>query len=247
MLPRRFASGLEPSWKRLGASGTASWSCQERSWSAFGTSQRPQETSKSTPRAPRRFQDASRFLRDHQEVSKRHSRCFQDAPKMIFGLLWSSKNGDFDAYICQKSNFLTICFQDASKTLPRRLQGAPRRPKTVERHVKDVPRRLKPPQDFSKMAQAAPKTPHRCSQDAPRTSKTPPKRLKTSPKTPQDAPKTLPRRPNTPGRRPNTLPRGTKTPTRGLQHSCPRIQREKQHAISLLAKSHSLHIRKSHQ
>ena len=86
----------------------------------------------------------------------------------------------------KNSDFLAICFQDASKTLPRRFQGAPRRPKKVERrlqgaprHLKDAPRHLKTPQDSSKMAQAAPKTPHRCLQDAPRPPKAPPKRRTT--------------------------------------------------------------------
>ena len=108
---------------RLEASGTASWTSQESSWNAVGPSQKPQETSKSAPRAPRRFQDAPRHLQDPQEASKKRPRCIQEAPKIVLGVLWRSKNGDFASYICQKSGFVAICFQDAPKT-PRKPSGA---------------------------------------------------------------------------------------------------------------------------
>ena len=136
---------------------------------------------------------------------------------MVLGVLWRSKSNDFASYICQKSGFLAICFQDAPKTPPRRSKTVERRLQGSPRHLKDAPRHLKTPPDSSKMAQAAPKTPHRFPREVPRSPKTSPKRLKTPPRTPQDPAKTFPRQPKTLERRPNTLPRSTKTRPKGLQ------------------------------
>ena len=106
---------------------------------------------------------------------------------MILGLLLRSKNGDFASYICQKSGFLTICFQDASKTLPRPLQGGPRRPQDGR---KTRQRRPKTPQAAPRLLQDGPSRAQDASQMLPRRSKN----LKDASKTPQDTPKDASRR-----------------------------------------------------
>ena len=169
---------------RLGASRTASWSSQESSWSAFGPSQKPQETSKSAPRAPRRFQDAPRHLQDPQEASKRPPRCLQDAPKMFLGVLWRSKNGDFASYICQKSGFLAICFQDAPKT-PRKPSGAILEVSwSVWERLLELPGTLL--ECFWNVPEAS-----RDVQEHPKSPKTLPRRLKTLPRPPGNFQKAL--------------------------------------------------------
>ena len=176
---------------RLEASGTASWTSQESSWNALGPSQKPQETSKSTPRIPRRFQDAPRHLQDFQEASKSPPRCLQEAPKMVLEILQKSQNSDFASYVCQKSSFLTICFQNAPKTLRNR-SGA-----VLEASWSVWDRLLELPGTLLECFWNVPED-SRDVQEHPKSSKTLPRRFKTPPRPPgslQEALKMLPRRP----------------------------------------------------
>ena len=173
---------------RLGASKTAAWNSQESSWSAFGPSQKPQEISKSAPRSPRRFQNAPRHFQNLQPASKRPPSCLQEEPTMVLGVLWRSKSNDFASYICQKSGFLAICFQDAPKT--------PRKPSvaileaswSVWDRLLDLPGTLL--ECFWNVPEAS-----RDVQEHPKSPKTLPRRLKTPQRPLQEALKMLPRSP----------------------------------------------------
>ena len=176
---------------RLGPSRTASWSSQESSWSASGPSQKPQETSKSALRARSRVQDAPRHHTHSQEASKTAPRCLQDAPKMFLGVLGRSKNGDFASYICEKSGFLAICFQDAPKT-PRKPSGAILEVSwSVWEQILELPGTLL--ECFWNVPEAS-----RDVQEHPKSPKTLPRRLKTLPRPPGSFQKALKMPPRAP-------------------------------------------------
>ena len=143
--------------------------------------------------APRRLQDAHKTAQEALKPPPGRppdaSRCLQDAPKMFLGVLGRSKNGDFASYICEKSGFLAICFQDAPKT-PRKPSGAILEVSwSVWERLLELPGTLL--ECFWNVPEAS-----RDVQEHPKSPKTLPRRLKTPPRPPgsfQEALKMLPR------------------------------------------------------
>ena len=84
------------------------------------------------------------------------------------------------------------CLQDASKTLPRRLQDVQDASKMPPRRLQDTP---KTPQGAPKMPQGRPQDALRRLQDAFTRAKRPPRVPQDGPGEPQGDPKTTPRRP----------------------------------------------------
>ena len=168
----------------------------------------------------RHFKDGPIHLQEPQDTCKRPPtfNFFTKNQKCLFRSRHLSKNTPQDT-----SKDIPKRSKDASKTPPRRLQDGFR---SVENR-QGAPRRL---QDSPRRLQDAAKTP----QDL----------LKTPPRHLQRCPKTLQRRFQGVPRHLKDAPRYLQETPRRLQEACsissPRIQREKQHAISVLGKNCSL-------